>query len=209
LKKKETSSTKRGGTGAKKGEANKEKGSRVDGQKERKRKEDTGLDEVDEDERDRRNVEDIQRRMYARKAAKELERSCTTQVESDKSSRDSHVTLVIVPPINASTEKNVDGKTTVDRRNIVKTGRASDELTSADVGQQEAARQWAEEDTSNTSTVIQSTCEKGSTGSRAVARRRATDNKRLRLKTRETWMPRIISRCNIPPSMEAYRQRCV
>jgi len=66
VKKKETSSTERGGTDAKKGEGNKEKGGRVDGQKERKRKEHTGLDEVDEDERDRRNIEDIQRRMYAR-----------------------------------------------------------------------------------------------------------------------------------------------
>jgi len=58
VKEKKTSSTERGRTDVKKG-GNKEKGGRADEQMERKRNEYTGLDEVDEDERDRRNVEDI------------------------------------------------------------------------------------------------------------------------------------------------------
>jgi len=106
--------------------------------------------------------------MEAHKAARELELSRTTQAEASKPSRASHATLVIVPPPNVSTDKNVEVKTTVTRRAPVKTGRTLDELMSADVGQREAARQWAEENTSTTSTVTQSTGEKGSTCSRAV-----------------------------------------
>jgi len=171
MKAKETLSTERGRTDTKKGEGSKEKSGRVDEQKGRKRKEEAGLDEVEENERNRRNVEDIQRRMEARKVARELEMARTAQVEAAKSSCDPHAITGIVTTIGASIAKNVDEKTTASRRIRAKIGRAADESASADVGQREAARQWAEEDTSNVPPVIQGTGEKGSTRSRPVARK--------------------------------------
>jgi len=104
---------------------------------------------MDEDECDWRNLEDIQRRMEARKAARDSESARTAQVEADKSPRNSHATTGVVTTIGASIEKNVAEKTIESRRTRTKIGRVADESASADVGQKEAARQWAEEDLSN------------------------------------------------------------
>jgi len=170
VKKKDVSLTERGRTDVKKGAGNREKDDRAYEQKRRKRSEYTGLDEVDEDERGRPNVADIQRCMEVRKAARELN-LLMTQAEASKPSRASHATSVIVPLPTIGSDKSVEVKTTVTRRAPVKTGRTPDELMSADVRQREAARQWAEEETSTTSTVPQSTGEKGSTRLRAVAKK--------------------------------------
>jgi len=140
----------------------------VEEQKGKKRQEEAGLNEIDENERDRRNLEDIQRRMEARKAARDSESARTAQVEADKSPRNSHATTGVVTTIGASIKKNVAEKTTASRRTRTKIGCVADESASADVGQREAARQWTEEDTSNEAPLTQRSDGKGSTRSRTV-----------------------------------------
>jgi len=167
-KAKETPSIERGRTDTRKGEGSKEKSGQVEEQKRKKRQEEAGLNEMDEDERDRRNLEDIQQRMEACKVAKDLESARTAQVEAAKSFPDPHATTGVVMTIGASIEKNVAEKTIANRRTRTKIGRVADEPASADVGQREAARQWAEEDTSNEPSLTQSSDGKGSTRSRTA-----------------------------------------
>jgi len=155
IREKEELSTERGGTDTKKGE---------------NRSEQPGPAEVDEDERDRRNVEEIQRRMEARKAARESKWARTAQTEVIPSPAIHAAVAAIKPPVSI-TDKNVEKRSTVTRRASGKTGRTAGDAVSTDVGQRELAKQWAEEDTSTTSTVTQSTVEKGPGRSKAVSKK--------------------------------------
>jgi len=96
LKKKEEPSTERGGTTTKKGE---------------KRREQPGPEEVDEDECDRRSLEDIQRRMEARKAARESERAGAA-LSAVIPPLALHAAVVAVTPPVIVTDKNVERKAT-------------------------------------------------------------------------------------------------
>jgi len=153
MKSKEVLSIERGRTDTRKGERSKEKSGRVEEQKGKDHQDEAGLKEMDEDERDRRNLEDIQRRMEARKLARD--------VESAKSLPDSHATTEAVTTIGTTIGKNVVEKTTTSRRNKTKVGCVADKPASSDVGQRAAARQWAEGDTSNETSSTRSRDEKG------------------------------------------------
>jgi len=155
IRKNKELSTERGGTDTKKGE---------------NRSDQPGSGEVDKDERDRRNVEEIQRRMEARKAARESERARAAQTEVIPSLA-IHAAVVAVKPPVIITDKSVEGTATATRRASGKAGRTTGDALSADAGQREQAKQWAEDDTSTTSTVTQSTVEKGSTRSKAVSKK--------------------------------------
>jgi len=111
------------------------------------------------------NVEEV------RKAAREFKLSRAALPEPSKTPRETKTSSKSVVNLNVGTDRNTEAKTVVVRRSSTKTGRTPAELMSADDGQREAARQWAQEETATTSVVTQSTGDRGSTRSRAVAKK--------------------------------------
>jgi len=168
-KEKDKSSKGRGESDVKKNR--KDKDDRMHEPKAKKRSEKTVLGEVDEDEQDRHNLAAIQRRMEDRKAARQLESSRAVQTEASKTSQDLEVASTGALALTVGADQSAGVKAIAPRRSSAKTGRTPDELMSADDGQREAARRWAQEDTTTTSDVTQSTADRGTNCSKALVKK--------------------------------------
>jgi len=120
------------------------------------------VEEGDEDEHDRRQLEEIRRRIEVRRATKELEASRT---DHDNVEKATPATPTVPTSDNAKTvdarvgdEMDAPGK----QRTSTKVPRTPKELMSADIDQRKEARKWASESTSEVAMVPQSTTERGS-----------------------------------------------
>jgi len=123
---------------------------------------------VDDDERDRLKVAEIVRRMEKRKAAKELEISRTSWNETRGADTVADVPHVKKKRVSSDVTKPADKSVADSQRGTKKVNAACTTTTVAHATQREAARQWAAEETSDASTVTQSTGDKGSTRLRAT-----------------------------------------
>jgi len=124
--------------------------------KAKKQSEKTGLGEVDENEQDRRNLVAC------------LESSRAVQTEASKTSRDSEVASTSAVALTVGADQSAGVKAIAPRRSSAKTGRTPDEPMSADDGQREAARRWAQEGSTTTSDVTQRIADRGLTRPKAL-----------------------------------------
>jgi len=166
-KEKGTSSAERNRKRKKEDEARK-KERRVSEHIEKKRGQYTGLDELGEEERDMRNMAEIQRRIEGRRLAKELEHSRAKKEELEKSK--STLPSTIRAERSQKTDTSIPEVTgLVGERGVLTTmSQTPCELMAADIEQRERAREWASGSTSDTTLVTQSTTDRVSLRQKAV-----------------------------------------
>jgi len=133
---------------------------------ERDRKSRTNTDTIDEDERDRRKLADIMRRMEERKAAKVAEVPRKFVADKGKSAPEVDITTVKEKRENDAAKvvgKKNSGLTEAPKKT---TNTAQRDAADADTAQRDAAMQWASGEISDVNVVTQSTIGKGSTRQR-------------------------------------------